>query len=187
MYSSGSPRSLVACALFAIALGACQHAPTSAAPAAPNSKPAAGFRGALPDIEVEGLDGKAKSLREVTKGKVVVVDLWATWCGACREVSSRAAELAQSTTDADFMVVGVAEGEETSTISSFLGNASPPYAMYVDHQFDLSEDIGAEEIPTILVVDRNGKVRSVSKKLDAATVHLVGELLAEKPTDKSVD
>jgi thiol-disulfide isomerase/thioredoxin len=173
--------------LGAAALAGCHEPSTTAAtPHAPHSKPAEAFHGALPDIEVEALDGKPKNLREVTKGKVVVVDMWATWCSACREVSSRAAQLAESTTDSDFMVVGIAEGEETATIANYLAGKEPAYPMYVDHQFDLSEEIGADEIPTVLVVDRQGKVRAITKKIDAATVHLVGELLAEKP-DKQVD
>jgi thiol-disulfide isomerase/thioredoxin len=107
-------------------VGGCAHdAPAPAAPHASAARPKKAFEGALPDIEVEALDGHARSLREVTKGKVAVVDLWATWCTSCREVSARAAELAKANDDPDLMVVGVAEGEERDTISRFLGGPLP--------------------------------------------------------------
>jgi thiol-disulfide isomerase/thioredoxin len=165
--------------IAALVLASCAHGPQGSHATA--SPPKGAFTGPLPDIEVQSLDGQPARLRDLTKGKVAVVDMWATWCTACRDVTARAAELAKSESTDKLVVIGVDEGEEVKEVRGFLNGPGTTYPIYVDTAYDLANEVGSESVPTILIVGRDGKVRAVMHKLDAKAVHLVGELLAEEP------
>jgi len=161
-----------------LVLASCAHGGQgSHATASPPKGP---FAGPLPDIEVQSLDGQTARLRELTKGKVAVIDMWATWCTSCRDVTARAAELAKSESADKLVVIGVDEGEEVKEVRAFLSGPGTAYPIYVDTAYDLANEVGSESVPTILIVGRDGQVRAVTHKLDAKAVHLVGELLAEQ-------
>ena len=164
--------------LASAALAACSHEGASDAPAAPKAEVI--FQGPLPDVQVEALDGQIVNLRDVTRGKVAIVDMWATWCAPCREISERAAELAKSDTTGELAIVGVDEGEARADVRNFLDAKGPAYPIYVDTLFGLSNAVHADQVPTLLLIDRAGTVRGVVHHLDADTLHVVSALLAEK-------
>jgi len=164
--------------ILALGLASCTHGGQGAQRT--SSPPKGPFIGPLPDIEVQSLDGQTARLRELTKGKVAVIDMWATWCTSCRDVTARATELAKSESPEKLVVIGVDEGEEVKEVRAYLSGPGSAYPIYVDTAYDLANEIGSESVPTILIVGRDGKVRGVTHKLDAKAVHLVGELLAEE-------
>lgn len=138
----------------------------------------------LPSVTVEPLasDGPPRPLADVVAGKVAVIDLWATWCTACRDVSKNVELMAEAHRTKAFVAVGLDVGEERDVVSAFFGNAPPKIPIYLDKQFRVADAIGARELPTILVVDRAGKIRLVRKKVDSEVLRLVDKLLAdEKP------
>ena len=63
-------------------------------------------------------------------------------------------------------------------MAAFFG-APPQIPIYLDTQFRVADALGARELPTILVVDRDGKIRLVKKKVDSEVLRLVEKLLAE--------
>ena len=133
----------------------------------------------LPTLRLEALSGEPASLSELARGRVTVIDLWASWCTACRPVSDRAARLAEAHGPAGLLVLGVDVGEERSEVEAFLDGAMPPYPIYLDPEFRLANALATNELPTVIVADRHGTVRALGHKLDAATVELVRALLAE--------
>lgn len=144
--------------------------PASAAPSLPTA----------PVVALAG--GEPKPLAEVVAGKVAVIDLWATWCTACRDVSKNVELLAEAHKGKDFVAVGLDVGEERDVVSAFFGTASPKIPIYLDAGFRVPDALGARELPTILVVDRDGKIRLVKKKVDTDVLRLVDKLLTdEKP------
>lgn len=135
----------------------------------------------LPAAAVEPLasGGQARPLAEVVAGKVAVIDLWATWCTACRDVSKNVELMAEAHRDKPFMAVGLDVGEERDVVGAFFGGRAPKIPIYLDTQFRVADALGARELPTILVVDRDGKIRLVKKKIDSEVLRLVDKLLAE--------
>jgi len=152
--------------------GACAPKTAPAGPDAP-SEPRL-----LPDIEVSGLADERVRLREVTHGKVAVIDLWATWCKACKEVSAQAEALARAHPNGDVVVVGVDEGEDRDVVAAYLEGREPPYAIYLDPGLALSDRLGITEIPAVIVLDREGRVVTVSNKIDDALRRTVDRLAA---------
>jgi thiol-disulfide isomerase/thioredoxin len=93
------------------------------------------------------------------KGKVVLLNLWATWCAPCRKEMPELAKLQQEMGSADFEVVALSEdlkGVEAS--AAFLKDAKAEVlALYVDPKATALEAIQSLGLPTTLLIDRNGK------------------------------
>jgi thiol-disulfide isomerase/thioredoxin len=132
----------------------------------------------LPDIEVSGLKNERVRLRDVTHGKVAVIDLWATWCKACKEVSAQAEALARAHPHGDVLVLGLDEGEEREVVAAFLDGREPSYAIYLDPRLALSDRLGITELPAVVVLDREGRVVRVSKQIDDDLRSFVDRLAA---------
>lgn len=93
------------------------------------------------------------------KGKVVLLNLWATWCAPCRKEMPELAKLQQEMGSQDFEVVALSEdlkGAEAS--AAFLKEAkADALALYVDPKATALEAIQSPGLPTTLLIDRNGK------------------------------
>jgi thiol-disulfide isomerase/thioredoxin len=164
--------------VFLAAIGAaCSSAtPQTKEPAAAQAK----ARRELPDVQIAPLDGGGeRSVREVVKGKVAVIDLWATWCTACREVTKNVELLHRSKEGTDLLVIGVDVGEERAKVEGFLEGRKPAYPIYLDPRLTLPDGLGQDELPAIIVVDREGAVRLVKNRIDAAVIGLVDNLLTQ--------
>lgn len=123
-------------------------------------------------------DGPAQPLSEVIRGKVAVVDLWATWCSACREVSKNAELLARVHPQDKLVVVGLSVGEERDVVARFLAGKAPPHPIYLDPEVRVADAFGAKELPTIVVFDRQGRVVAQARKIDLEIVRLVDRLVS---------
>lgn len=133
----------------------------------------------LPAVSVAPLGGgDARALADVTKGRVAVIDLFATWCTACKEVTKNVELLAVAKKDTQLLVLGLDIGEDRDTVARFLEGQKPPYDIFLDPQLTLVDALGQKELPAVVVVDKTGTVRLIHNKLDAGVLKLVDELLA---------
>lgn len=102
------------------------------------------------------------------KGRVVLLNLWATWCAPCRKEMPELAKLQQEMGSADFEVVALSEdlkGAEAS--AKFLKDTkAESLALYVDPKATALEAVQSVGLPTTLLIDRNG--REVGRLLGAA-------------------
>ncbi len=93
------------------------------------------------------------------KGKVVLLNLWATWCAPCRKEMPELAKLQKLLGSADFEVIALSEdlkGVEAS--AAFLKEAGADnLALYVDPKATALAAIQSVGLPTTLLIDRNGK------------------------------
>jgi peroxiredoxin len=151
-------------AVAAIAGAACSGTPT------PPRPPLAAVAAApLPSTPVVTLDGTSTDLRQVLRGRVGVVSLWATWCEACLgEIEALERLQTQALTREDAMVVGVAVGETRETVAAFARQRRLPYAQLVDETFRLADALGEQRVPATLVVDRDGRIVYRGGALDHA-------------------
>jgi thiol-disulfide isomerase/thioredoxin len=119
------------------------HAPV------PYGKPA-------PDFSVTSTDGKTVKLSSL-KGKVVLLDFWATWCPPCREGLPVTAKFAKEL-GANGLVVMAISGEPISTISAFLAKQSYQLPAYHDEAGSASMKYFADSIPTTAIIDAKGNL-----------------------------
>ena len=112
-----------------------------------------------PPFTLKGVKGSTVSLASY-KGKVVLLDFWATWCGPCRIEMPRVEKLYKEFGPKGLVVFGIDFAEDPARVRAFL--AQNPYAIPI--LLDVSGDVGrlyrATGIPALVVIGRDGKVSS---------------------------
>ncbi len=108
------------------------------------------------DFKVTDLKG-GSVLRTNTKGKVVLLNFWATWCPPCREEIPSIESLSKSMAGKKFEVFAVSVGEDPATVKSFVAEQKMTYPIYLDSRNLLSRTYASQGIPTTYLLDKNGK------------------------------
>ena len=118
-------------------------------------------------IELMGLtlDGKSVSLADF-KGKVVLIDFWATWCGPCRAEIPNIAANYQKYHSAGFDVIAVSVDKDLDALKEFVVKENPPWTVLADHhpqnQSSMARKFGISGIPAFVLVGTDGKVVDVN-------------------------
>jgi thiol-disulfide isomerase/thioredoxin len=145
-----------------------------AAAAVDNVDPLLALMGKPIDLQGYTVDGAQTELSQ-HKGKVVLIDFWATWCGPCR------AEIPNILTNWDkyhgdgFEVIAVSVDEDLSALKTFVGEEKPPWTVVADNhpknKKSMAAKFGIRGIPAFILVGKDGKV---------AAVHCRGERLGKQ-------
>ena len=92
------------------------------------------------------------------RGKVVVINYWATWCPPCRREMPSLERLNAAVGGRDVSVLAVNVGEDFETVFSFLGtiDPSPTFPLLFDHDGETVDAWKVRGLPTTFVVDKNG-------------------------------
>jgi peroxiredoxin len=118
----------------------------------PQDRPAPGF--SLP--RMSGTD--PVSLQGL-HGDVVVLNFWASWCGACKQEVPALEKLWDGYRGSDVRFVGVDHADEASAARAFTSRAAVTYPIVVDHAGALLAKYGALGLPATYVIDRQGQIR----------------------------
>jgi thiol-disulfide isomerase/thioredoxin len=122
----------------------------------------------FPDFNVKDLAGKPLSVANY-KGKIVLVDFWATWCGPCRMEMPNVQEAYQKYHDKGFEIVGVSLDSDGQKLGDFLKENKMPWPQYFDGQQwenKLAVKYGIDSIPMNFLLDGNGKIIGKSLRGD---------------------
>ena len=155
---------ILACALIGaaggFAIGNGFWRPAAAPAPAANGLPPPLSRGeSLPDAELAALDGDRKALTS-WRGKPVLLNFFATWCGPCIQEMPMLDRSAQEFAAQGFTVVGVAE-DDPQAVRDFVALAKVRYPILLDESFGaLSASLGNTRhvLPFSVLVDRDGKI-----------------------------
>jgi peroxiredoxin len=155
--SSIYSRVLVAAGVSAVLLfGGCSSSkPVNAAGA--STKPEK-ERKAAPDFELKDADGKTVRLSDY-KGKIVLLDFWATWCGPCKIEIPWFIQFERIYKDKGFSVIGVAMDEEGWTVvKPFIAEMAINYRVLQGNDGTAQLYGGVEALPTTFLIDREGRI-----------------------------
>jgi len=111
-----------------------------------------------PEFELKDADGKTVRLSDY-KGKVVLLDFWATWCGPCKIEIPWFIEFERQYKDKGFAVIGVSMDEEGWTVvKPFVSELAINYRILQGN--DSTADLygGVNALPTTFLIDREGRV-----------------------------
>ena len=115
-----------------------------------------------PNFTVEMIDGKKITLSEL-KGKVVVVNFWATWCPPCRqELKVVEKELINRFKGKDFVFLPISRGEQAKTVEAFRKQNGYTFPMGLDPMQEIYKKYASNYIPRNFVVGKDGKIIYVS-------------------------
>lgn len=105
-----------------------------------------------------------------TKGRAVLLDFWATWCGPCKLQSPAVDKVHQKYKDRGLQVYGVDASDDADEIREHVAKHSLTTPMIVDDKNALSHAFRVSSIPTLVLIDKAGKVRAVHTGLTAQSV-----------------
>jgi len=111
-----------------------------------------------PDLRLEDLDGKTHDLKDY-RGKVVLLNFWATWCPPCIKEIPSLNNLQKKFSSNDFVVLSVDVGEEPKDIKAFLEHIPADYPVLLDSKTSLASTWQLKAFPSTFVIDKTGHLR----------------------------
>ena len=169
----------------AFALGGIDPAPIAPHPAPPAAPDTATLTGkAAPEFSLPTLEGKEVKLAE-QKGKVVMLDFWATWCPPCRASLPHVQKIAkdQGLAKKGLVVWVVNDKEDGPTVTPFMKENQYTFTVPMDTKGEVLGKYLVRGIPTTVIIGRDGLIRKVfigygpssAKEIDEAVDKALGE------------
>ena len=109
------------------------------------------------DFTLQLLSGTNATLSSY-RGKVVILNFWATWCPPCRAEMPSMETLYQRYKDQGLEMLAVNLGENTSTVQQFIQRNGYTFPVLLDRERKSGSLYGIEAIPTTFILDRQGKI-----------------------------
>ena len=137
-----------------------------------------------PDFTLKTLDGQEITLSQL-KGKVVLLDFWATWCGPCRESIPHLIHLYNRYRGNGFELIGMdVDKGDVDTVRRFVKSMDIPYPVVVAPD-DVARSYRVSGIPETVLIDKEGTIRErmvgFSSTIVQELTKKVAELTSEKP------
>jgi len=126
--------------------------------AAPQADLKAWTGGPAPALSLKDLEGTAQAL-QAYRGKVVVLNFWATWCEPCRDEMPSFNKLRQSFAGKPVVVLAVNVGEGEGRIAEFLRKVPVDFPVLLDRDAAVSKAWKVRLLPATFILGRDGRVR----------------------------
>jgi len=135
----------------------CSNSPTSAKAAVKAEKD----RKPAPDFSLKDANGKTVKLSDY-RGKVVLLNFWATWCGPCKIEIPWFIDFEQQYKDRDFAILGISlDDDGWESVKPYIEQRKINYRIMVGND-ELSQQYGGvDSLPTTFVIDREGRIASI--------------------------
>ncbi len=138
-------------------------------------------RKAAPDFALKDADGKTVRLSDY-RGKVVLLDFWATWCGPCKIEIPWFMDFQRKHKDRGFEVLGIAMDDEGwDAVRPFINRLGVNYRVVLGNEDVSASYGGVEALPTTFLIDRQGRIAAVHQGVAARSdfENGINELLEE--------
>jgi thiol-disulfide isomerase/thioredoxin len=112
-----------------------------------------------PDFILEDMDGESHSL-SLYRGKVVMVNFWATWCPPCRRELPSMEALYQAFKDDDFTVLAINQWESPDHVFAYMGQLEvfPGFPILFDRDSAVSQLYAVKGLPSTVLIDKRGRI-----------------------------
>jgi cytochrome c biogenesis protein CcmG/thiol:disulfide interchange protein DsbE len=137
-----------------------------------------------PDFTLKTLDGQEITLSQL-KGKVVLLDFWATWCAPCRESIPHLIQLYKNYRENGFELIGMSVDKgDVEIVRNFLKSMDIPYPVTIVPE-DVVRSYQVTGIPATFLIDKEGKIRDriagFNNTIAQQLTTKVSDLISEKP------
>ena len=113
--------------------------------------------GTLREATMQGLSGPSRKLSEF-RGKPLLINVWASWCGPCQQEMGSLERLARSKGGKQFIVIGISTDDYPEAAQAFLKRYRTSFSHFIDNRLLLENMLGADHLPLTLLVDAQGHV-----------------------------
>ncbi len=142
--------------LSVTACGPNSEPPAGAKPTSPAERAEAGYT--APDFQLQSLDGKAVSLGSL-RGKPVLINFWATWCGPCRGEMPYLQQIYRDWSGRGLEMLAIDVGENASTVQDYLRTNNLSLPVLLDINETVLNRYHIVGIPTTFFVDKDGIIQ----------------------------
>lgn len=125
----------------------------------------------VPEIELPGTTGSVVKLSSL-KGKVVLIDFWASWCGPCRQSMPALKNVYKKYKDKGLEIYGISLDQDKSAWGKALKEDKTPWMHVIDTQGGTARKWGIQYIPTSFLLDKEGNLVAVNAEAGALETHL---------------
>jgi len=141
--------------------------------------------GPTPGLELRELDGRGHRLADY-RGKVVLVNFWATWCAPCRDEMPSIQRLKEKLAGRPFEVLAVNLDEPEARVRKFLSQMKVDFTVLLDPEKKVARAWEARILPASFVIGPDGRIRySLVGELDWARDHVVSRISELLPAGRN--
>lgn len=154
---------------------------TTPAPAPAAIQPAPLVGHPAPEFTLTATDGSQVALSDL-RGKVVLINFWATWCPPCRAEMPAIQQAYDRFRDQGFLVLAVNQQEDVASVVRFMSEQRLTFPALLDSNARVSADYQARALPSSFFVDRRGIIRVVYRgpmsrgMIEGAIEQLIAEI-----------
>ncbi len=124
--------------------------------------PAVATKAAAPDFTLRTMEGPNLRLQE-QRGRVVLVNFWATWCGPCRQELPQLNKLYDKYRGSGFVLLGVNIDDDARTATELATKLGVRFPVLLDTDKKVSRLYDMSAMPATLMIDRDGRVRYIHR------------------------
>ncbi len=140
--------------ILSLLLFCCVVASSAAAAKTPVEVP---IGGTLREATMQGLDGPQRKLSEF-RGRPMIINVWASWCGPCRQEMGSLTRLARSKLGKQVTMIGISTDDYPNAAKAFVRQAKTGFNHFIDRQLEMETMLGAGHLPLTLLIDAQGRV-----------------------------
>ena len=134
--------------LFLVAPGALTHAATPGEVA---------VGAVLRDASMQGISAPSRRLSDF-RGKPLVINVWASWCGPCRQEMGSLERMSRRFGAKQLNVIGISTDDYRDRAQAFVKQSNISFSNFIDHELFLENMLGANRLPLTVLVDAQGRV-----------------------------
>ena len=136
-----------------------------------------------PSFTLKDLTGKEVSLADY-RGKLVIIDFWATWCPPCRKELPHIQKVYDKYKDKEVIVLAITSESNIEKVKDFIEEGDYTFPILIDGRREANSAYGIRAIPMLFVLDKEGKIqhthRGYNPEIETTLSKEIDGLLAKK-------